>query len=455
MNASRQYPDQKQGERGAILIIVMWIAFGLVSLALYFGHSMVHELRASDNRVAGAQAEQAIEGAARYISLVLSNNPGRMPDLRYYRYEDVPIGDATYWILGRGDAINSSVANTPVFGLTDETGKLNVNNCTRSNLLSLPRMTDNVAGSILNWRDKSNETNSNNSGAATELTYSALNPPYSMKGANFETMGELRLVYGINMDLLYGRDVNLNGLVDYNEKSLDVPTGYDASDATVDSGLLEYLTVYPKDPNLQTNGAARVNVTNMTGMAALLAQNLSDAKLIGNLTNTPSGPPMRSLLEYYVRHINDGLTESQFETIYDSITVSNGTMTGMINVNTASRVALESLDGMTSAIVETLIRYRSANPDHIKSIAWVATALKITALADLPQCHPQLTTHTYQVAADIAALGLHDRGYRRVKYVFDTSSGVPQIIYRQDLTHLGRALGKDIRDQILSGKDLR
>jgi hypothetical protein len=34
-----------------VLIIVLWIAFGLVSLALYFANSMNFELRASDNRV--------------------------------------------------------------------------------------------------------------------------------------------------------------------------------------------------------------------------------------------------------------------------------------------------------------------------------------------------------------------------------------------------------------------
>ena len=44
--------------------IVLWIAFGLVSLALYFGHSMMFELRASDNRVASQSAEQIIDGAA-------------------------------------------------------------------------------------------------------------------------------------------------------------------------------------------------------------------------------------------------------------------------------------------------------------------------------------------------------------------------------------------------------
>ena len=32
-------------DRGSVLIIVLWIALGLVSLALYFGHAMMLEYR--------------------------------------------------------------------------------------------------------------------------------------------------------------------------------------------------------------------------------------------------------------------------------------------------------------------------------------------------------------------------------------------------------------------------
>ncbi len=45
---------------------------GLVSIALYFANSMTYELRASDNRVSGLAADQTIEGAARYVSAVLT-----------------------------------------------------------------------------------------------------------------------------------------------------------------------------------------------------------------------------------------------------------------------------------------------------------------------------------------------------------------------------------------------
>ena len=46
-------------------------------------------------------------------------------------------------------------------------------------------------------------------------------------------------------------------------------------------------------------------------------------------------------------------------------------------------------------------------------------------------------------------MGHHGRGYQRVRFVFDTSEGWPIILRREDLTHLGWALGRDVRTEIL------
>ena len=63
-----------------------------------------------------------------------------------------------------------------------------------------------------------------------------------------------------------------------------------------------------------------------------------------------------------------------------------------------------------------------------------------------------ITTVSYQFAADIAAVGPHGRGYRRTYFIFDTADGTPKIIYRQDRTNLGWALGKDVRQTWLSAR---
>ena len=90
---------------GSVLIIVLWVAFGLIALTLYFANSMSFELRASDNRAAMIEADQAIIGAARYVSNVIATvrEPATLPDINNYRSEQVPVGDATFWLIGRAD----------------------------------------------------------------------------------------------------------------------------------------------------------------------------------------------------------------------------------------------------------------------------------------------------------------------------------------------------------------
>jgi len=104
-----------------------------------------------------------------------------------------------------------------------------------------------------------------------------------------------------------------------------------------------------------------------------------------------------------------------------------------------------------SGTAQSLITYRQQNPNNLSSVAWLIDALgtsssAINALAS----GDYVTTRSFQFSADVAAVGSFGRGYRRVKFVFDTSSGTPVIIYRQDLSGLGWALGEKTRQTLLA-----
>ena len=93
---------RSRSQRGSVLIIVLWVAFGLVALTIYFANSMSLELRAASNRVSAVTSDQAIEGAARYISQLLANqvnngSNGIVPDSAGYGCQAVPVGDAHFW----------------------------------------------------------------------------------------------------------------------------------------------------------------------------------------------------------------------------------------------------------------------------------------------------------------------------------------------------------------------
>jgi type II secretory pathway component PulK len=459
---------------GSVLIIVLWVAFGLVSLALYFAYSMMFELRAADNRVASLEAEQAIAGAARYVSNILATTetPGFMPDLQSYESEAVPVGDATFWLIGRGD--DQSQVDQVYFGLVDEASKLNLNTATTNMLEWLPGMTPELAAAIIDWRDSDSDVSD---GGAEDETYQRLTPAYRCKNAPFESVEELRLVYGMDLEILYGEDANLNGVVDYNENDGEVSFPNDNRDGRLDPGLLEYVTVYSKEPNTRTNGEPRVvlNGTNETQLTTLFTEKLGADRatailrqagiIVNNNTggraggNTPrpggstpggggtgagagSTATFNSVLEFYTR---SGMTADEFAQIEGDITASSAkSLPGLVNVNTASEAVLACIPGIGTEFASTLVGQRQRSAD-LRSLAWIVEVLGST---NAVQAGRYLTVHTYQFTADIAALGHYDRGYQRVKYIFDASDGTPRIVYRQDLTHLGWALGEEVRDAL-------
>ncbi|HUC86486.1 MAG TPA: hypothetical protein VL970_14925 [Candidatus Acidoferrales bacterium] len=432
-------------ERGSVLVIVLWIAIGLVSIALYFANSMNFELKASDNRVNGLAADQAIEGAARYVAMVLQNfaTNGAMPSSSQFKCADVPIGDAHFWIIGRD--LGADNPTDPTFGLVDEGGKFNLNYVSTNILQYLPDMTIDFADNILDWRG----TN----GVVT-LDYASLG--YDDKNSQFETVDELKLVYGATEDLLVGGDVNRNGVLDKNEKNPDGGT-------QLQTGLLEDCTVWTREPNFHLDGSSLTNVSTASRnlMQALLQNAGLSTSYLNQLmvTNSSYGRPYKGLFSFALRCRNVGMSSADFASLADNITTSTNTyLRNRVNVNTANADVLTALfmglnvdEATAESAAQTLITYRQQNANNLPTLAWVIDALGttspiVTALAG----GDYITSHSYQFTADIAAVGAYGRGYRRVKFVFDVSDGAPIILYRQDLSRLGWALGDKARQKLFA-----
>jgi DNA uptake protein ComE-like DNA-binding protein len=435
---------EKRRKNASVLIIVLWIAIGLVSIALYFAFSMTFELRASDNRVTGLAADQAIEGAARYVNYVLVNyaTNGAVPDKTQFSAENVPVGDAHFWIIGRDPS--SSDSTDPYFGLVDESSKLNLNYANTNALSYLPNMTSDFAQAIVDWRS----TNSTMS-----LNYSSLG--YEDKNSPFETVDELRLIYGATMDLLVGNDINRNGVLDAGETS--------TSGSTLNSGLLEYATIYSREPNFHSDGTMLTNIANDQGaLQTVLQTDLGSSRaqqIMAQISSSFRGatPNFASLLQLYV---NSGMNSTEFSEVANDLTVTTNLYTyGRVNVNTASEDVLTALftsvdngDEQTAqSAAQTLVTYRQQNPNNLGSIAWIADALGNTSeIVRALETRDVVTTKSFQFTADIAAVGAFGRGYRRVKFIFDISDGTPKILYRQDLSGLGWALGEKVRENLVA-----
>jgi len=449
--ASHHFSTGRSRARGTILIAVMWIALGLVSIALYFGRSMALEYRAADNSVSGLEAAHAIEGARRYVAFVLANleEPGTMPDIETYPWEQVPVGDAAFWLIGRRS--EDEPDDVPVFGLVDEASKLNLNmdidpEQMRGMLESLPDMPTDLAAAIIDWRDTDFDLTPD--GAESE-TYLLLDPGYYCKDSGFESVEELRLVMGAEWDVLYGEDANRNGVLDPNENDGDETRPDDDRDGTLDPGLLEYLTVYSREPNKRDDGSARINIKNdEDGALQPLLEETFGPDRAEQIRRATSGVQANvdSVLEYYTL---SGMTLEEFSQIGDALGVSDDEFSaGLVNVNTAPEAVLACLPGIGEEYASQLVAYRQGKTtDELGAVAWVAEVVddESARLAG-----PYITTRSYQYTADVAAVGHMGRGFRRTMFVFDTSGDEPTVVYRRDLSRLGWPLGAEVRRQYVS-----
>lgn len=448
-----------RSRRGSVLIIVMWTCLGLVALTLYFANSMSSELRAADNRVTEIEARQAVAAGIRYAGYVLQNfaTSGAVPFLTDYKAEALPVGEAQFWFIGRDN--NQLPTTEPVFGLVDEASKLNLRTASRAMLSELPNMTPELVEAIIGWRRataaSADGADNVETGGSTDNIYTSLTPPRLNKGGQFETVDELRLVDGATLDLLFGEDTNRNGALDANEDDSESSAPRDNQDGQLLAGILEYVTVYSRQPNTRTDGTRRINVTNGQSRQRLLQLMLSkgiEAQRVATILNNafgvatgPGGQPgqadLTSVAEFMVR---SQMTADEFVLIHADITVqaTGSTQQGLINVNTASEAVLACIPGIGLDNAATVVAYRLANPDVLTSFAWLTQVL---TPAQIRQAGRYITDQSYQFTADVAAVGRFGRGYCREKVIFDTRSTTPRIIYHQDLSAFGWALGSQVR----------
>ena len=172
-----------------------------------------------------------------------------------------------------------------------------------------------------------------------------------------------------------------------------------------------------------------------------------------------NGLPYPGLLSFALRCKNLGISSSDFANISGLVTTTtNLYIRNRVNINTASADVLTALfmgrnvDQQTAeTAAQTMVTYRQQNPQNLNSVAWMIDALgNNSPVLTLLKTHDDVTTRSYQFTADIAAVGPFGRGYRRVKFIFDMSDGSPKILYRQDLSRLGWALGDKVRESLIA-----
>ncbi|MCK9266411.1 type II secretion system protein GspK [bacterium] len=428
---------------GMVLIVALWIIVTLAGMVLVFGRKMKIELLISANRLAEAQVEWISQGALAYAAYLVENLDENAIFLTNgFDCEAVSLGGGYFWFLKQGeqDGLNYS------FGLIDESSKLNLNTASFEMFLMLPQMTDELAASIVDWR---NPDESSFEGGAKSEYYLLLNPPYQCKNGPFETVEELLLVKGCSMEILFGEDLNRNGFLDENENDGAENIPNDNMDGILDRGIYDFTTVYSNQSNAPADQEAMVNINsaNTAGLTELLSGILDANRLNTVMGIIRRGRPFENILDFYAR---TGLSLAEFRQISSELTVGGrGRREGLININTAPKEVIACLPGLEEADVYDLVEYRaSSDISNLEDISWVAEVLTSEKAAEIGGW---LTTRSYQFSVDIVAVSGDGKAFKRFRAVLDKRFSPPQVLSWQDLTGLGWPLAPEILTNLRKG----
>jgi len=269
----RQTPPSSTA-RGATVLLVVLVVIVLMALAAYGLVEMcLSESEASNRFARTAEARAFAESGIDMAVTMLSDPAERLnpdfvnnrPDVLgavVLKQSDVAHGRGRFSVVASDstDATSKAVR----FGLTDESGKLNLNSLvawqansalnltddtTRAFLMNLPYMTNDVADAILDFIDA--DDTARQYGVESDY-YSTQSPPYRAANGPLQSLDDLLLVKGVTPALLYGEDLNRNGILDPGEDL--------NGDGYFDRGWSAYLTVSSAERNVQQDGSSRINI---------------------------------------------------------------------------------------------------------------------------------------------------------------------------------------------------
>lgn len=432
-------------ESGSVLIVTIWVVLVLAGLTLVFSRAMRVEAIATANNISTLETEAIARGAMAFVKARLNSDDDL--DIRLEGdepYKAIPAGKGYFWLL-RPDLEDDEAY---YYGIRDEAAKVNLNTASYDMLMELPNMTSELAASIIDWRDTDSDVNEY--GGAEDEYYLLRHEPYRCKNDDLETVEEMLLIKGASLEILFGEDINRNGVLDANENDGDESPPDDNRNGRLDRGIYDYVTVYSKESNETSSGTTRYNITTEEGKSSL--QNLIqmvNSKLDQFTVQQFVRFNFISVLDFYIKANSFlGLTAEQFRQIEDQLsTSSEATLTGLINVNTAPKEVLMCLPDITESEAEKLVRTRNAEDTDLESIAWVYDALPEKAAA----LGKYITINSYQYSSDIVAASGDGRAFSRYRMAVDTRDDEFDIVYWKALKHLGWPLDSEIMTKLRTG----
>ena len=396
------YKDNCQNrihEKGIALIAVLWVVVLLtIIIAIVAKASLI------DTRVTMVSAEQvrskwACTAGIENAIAVLSDD-----DKGYDSYVDL-------WYYSPAD-FNSIELDQCIYDvmIVDEASKLNLNTVTKEQLMFLSYMTEEIADSILDWRDSDDTIRP---GGAEAGYYINLPHGYEIRNGDFKSVRELLRVKDITNALLYGSEDH--------------------------SGWANYLTCYSYDSSVDAEGNNKININSADqnqlasdlgisrGQAQWIVENRNYQSIGDLLTN--NSPDQPSGGGGGGRNQSQPLDRQTFFEIADKITTAGqGNVAGKINLNTASEFVLLALFEFDEDIVNEIITYRSSSETGFAGLSDLGE-IKSFDNSNVKKYIDKITVRSsvFTIISKSTSLLSNSKGY--AKAVVDRSKSPVEIIY--------------------------
>jgi len=403
--------DKNRLRVGLVLVGVMWVIVLLTVIMTTVAHTS-----RLDTRISLASAEQmrckwgsraGVETAIAVLNDDFATNYSDSFDDLWASnpadFNDVPLDGCSFTVE-----------------VTDEAGKLNINTATEKQLMQLPNMTEEIADSILDWRDEDDDIRE---GGAEAGYYVNQLYGYLIRNGNFKTMRELLLVKGVMPVLLYGG------------------SGDEIVEAS--AGWIHYLTCYSYEKNEDAEGGSRININKANENRLRRALDISRSyakwivdnrkngfKGIGELIsdNSPEAPKKNSKSRDSDQA--EPLDMETFFRIADKITVTDEELIpGKVNVNTAPAVVLLALFEGNEQVAADVIAYRSGLTDGMADIGDLGQVKSFAKKNIARNFIDRLTTRSSVFTINSTARAYATGAVRKVEAVVDRDKSPAQILY--------------------------
>ncbi len=498
------------------LIVIVLLTLGAVT----FFERMFVEHQASRAHLRQTQARYLAESGIEFIRTLTMQDPqiliqsgGVYSNPALFR-SNLVIDDELAAFRGRFVVISPATSGAGYYsgiryGLENESARLNLNtvlladnyleNGAQKLLMTLPGMTEPIADAILDWIDS--DSDQRMLGAEQEY-YSALSPPYAPRNGPLGSIEELLLVRDVTPALLFGADLNRNGLIEANEQPYTTIEGVDNSAGLLNRGWSAYLTLDSAEANTKPDGTAKIDINTSdlqelhTQALAVLDQPMANFIVAfrqgGVASNNQQGGrtvdagslqldftlPGRVRLSNLLDLIGvktqvaeqeqsgqsgqgsqPPTTQSPFTDepssmrsylpkLFENFSVNSATtIPGRININQAPRVLLSGIPGLDSTAIDQIIASRLPDQNGERPEQAYETWPLVDGIVDLEtmkQLMPLVTAGGSVYRAQIVGYFDEEGPAFRTEVIVDATQVPPVVKRRRDLVDQGPGYSLDV-----------